>query len=379
MIKRTLGIVLAALVLSSGVAGAQAVSKSDSSVEFRPHAYIGLQGGAAHTVGEAAFTKLISPAAAGTLGWQFSPVLGARLVAGGWQGKGAALGNGEEIYGFNYLLGGADLTLNLANLFAGYKHDRVFSPYLFVGGGALMGFRNKANSVKTVNPSEYFEYLWSGKKILPAGRTGIGTDIRLSDAVALTLEANMEVTSDRFNSKKAGNPDFQLNALAGLKINLGKPYTRRPAPTVVVYDAPKPEPAPEKKPPVVEEVKPEPKKAAPEKKECNACKEMQEICTFFELDSNVILPEEAAKLDKYAQWLAKHQDVKIAITGYADVQTGNPKYNMGLSQRRVNAVKDYLVKAGIDAGRIATSYKGDTEQPFNVNEQNRVVVSRVVK
>ena len=187
----------------------------------------------------------------------------------------------------------------------------------------------------------------------------------------------MEVTSDHFNSKKAGNPDFQVNALAGLKFNLGKPYTRKPAPEPVVYEAPKPEPAPA---PVVEEVKPEPAKpVVQEKKECNACKEMQEICTFFERDSNVILPEEAAKLDKYAQWLTKHKDVKIAITGYADVQTGNPSYNMGLSQRRVNAVKDYLVKAGIEAGRISTAYKGDTEQPFPVNEQNRVVVSQVVK
>ena len=378
MMKRTLGIVLAALVLSAGVAQAQKVSKSDSSVEFRPHAYIGLQGGAAYTLGETTFTQLISPASAGTLGWQFSPAVGARLVAGGWQGKGASLANGTEVYAFNYVLGGADFTFNLANLFAGYKHDRVFSPYIFLGGGALMGFRNGANNVKNTTPSAYFEYLWSGKKILPVGRTGIGADIRLSDVVALTLEANMELTSDQFNSKKAGNPDFQFNALAGLKFNLGKPYTRKAVPAPVVYEAPKPEPAPEKAP-VVEEVKPEPKKVAPEKKECNECKEMQEICTFFELDSNVILPEEAAKLDKYAQWLTKHKDVNIAITGYADVQTGNPTYNMGLSKRRVNAVKDYLVKAGIDAGRISTAYKGDTEQPFTVNEQNRVVVSQVVK
>ena len=378
MMKRTLGIVLAVLALSAGVARAQSVSKSDSNVEFRPHAYIGLQGGAAYTVGETTFNRLVSPAAAGELGYQFSPVLGARLAAGGWQGKGAAVAAGTEVYAFNYLLGGADLTLNLANLFAGYKHDRVLSPYAFVGGGALMGFRNGANSVKNTTPSQYFEYLWSGKKILPVGRAGLGTDIRLSDIVALTLEANAELTSDRFNSKKAGNPDFQFNALAGLKFNLGKPYTRKPAPEPVVYEAPKPEPAPEK-PVVAEEVKPEPKKAAPEKKECKACKEMQEICTFFELDSSEILPEEAAKLDKYAQWLAKHKDVKIAITGYADVQTGNPAYNMGLSQRRVVAVKKYLTDKGIDAGRIGTDYKGDTVQPFAENEQNRVVVSQVVK
>ena len=77
------------------------------------------------------------------------------------------------------------------------------------------------------------------------------------------------------------------------------------------------------------------------------------------------------------QWLKENPAVNIAITGYADVQTGKHAHNLTLSKNRVAAVKDYLTKAGIAPGRIVSDYKGDTVQPFTVNEQNRVVVSLV--
>jgi outer membrane protein OmpA-like peptidoglycan-associated protein len=77
------------------------------------------------------------------------------------------------------------------------------------------------------------------------------------------------------------------------------------------------------------------------------------------------------------QWLKENPAVHIAITGYADVQTGRHAHNLRLSENRVNAVKDFLTAAGIAPERILSDYKGDTVQPFPVNEQNRVVVSLV--
>ncbi|MBR1569867.1 MAG: OmpA family protein, partial [Bacteroidales bacterium] len=47
--------------------------------------------------------------------------------------------------------------------------------------------------------------------------------------------------------------------------------------------------------------------------------------------------------------LGNHNNVNITVTGYADVQTGNEKINMDLSQRRANKVKAYLVGKGIAA------------------------------
>jgi len=73
--------------------------------------------------------------------------------------------------------------------------------------------------------------------------------------------------------------------------------------------------------------------------------------------------------------LGNHKDVNITVTGYADVQTGNERINMDLSQRRANKVKAYLVGKGIAADRISTDYKGDNEQPFAQNDLNRCVIS----
>ena len=59
--KRLFMIAVALLVLG-GAANAQQ-SKSDETLEFRPHWSLGVQGGAAYTLGEASFAKLLSPAA----------------------------------------------------------------------------------------------------------------------------------------------------------------------------------------------------------------------------------------------------------------------------------------------------------------------------
>ena len=386
---KNLGILVVAVLLSAGVAQAQKVSKSDDSIEFRPHWNIQLMGGAGYTIGEANYMQLFSPAAALNLGWQITPSFGLRLGASGLQGKGHAISNGIEGYSFNYAQGALDLVLDLGNLFAGYKHNRVVSPYIFLGGGAAFGFNNGANSVKSVAPADYFAYLWPKNLVSPVGRGGVGLNFRLSDIVSIMVEANANVLSDKFNSKKAGNPDFQFNALAGLKINFGKPYTKKVVAPVVVVD----NSAAEREAARLAAEKAAAEKAAAEKAAREAAEKaarekalaekaardaaMQNFCTFFDLDKYDIKPAEAAKLNDYVQWLKENPAVNIAITGYADVQTGKHAHNLTLSKNRANAVKDYLVKAGIAESRISSDYKGDTVQPFSVNEQNRVVVSLV--
>ena len=146
-----------ALALGAQVAFAQQ-SKSDPSLEFNPHWFGQIQGGAGYTIGETAFKDLISPAGALSLGYQFNPVLGLRFNLAGYQGKGAVVAP-LEVYKFNYLQGAFDLTVNLAQLL-GYKHDRVFNPFIFVGGGAAYGFKNGANDVSKTNPKEYFALRW---------------------------------------------------------------------------------------------------------------------------------------------------------------------------------------------------------------------------
>ena len=380
-----------ALALGAQVAFAQQ-SKSDPSLEFNPHWYGQIQGGAGYTIGETAFKDLISPAGALSFGYQFNPTLGLRFNVAGYQGKGNVVAP-LEVYKFNYLQGAFDLTLNLAQLL-GYKHDRVFNPFVFLGGGVAYGFKNGANNITKTNPKEYFALLWEKNLITPVARVGIGADFRLSDAVALTLEVNDNVLSDKFNSKKVGHPDFQFNALAGLKINFGK-TTRPSAKYLAELAAAEAAAAAEKARLEAERAaklaaeKAAAEKAAAEKALADKlaaekaaaeklAAEMRQVNTFFTINSYVISDEEAAKLVRYIDWLKANPDVNIAIAGHADKGTGTKRINQKLSEQRAAAVKDFLVERGIAESRIVSVVaNGDRIQPFEENDLNRVVISTI--
>ena len=380
-----------ALALGAQMAFAQQ-SKSDPSLEFNPHWFGQIQGGAGYTIGETAFKDLISPAGALSLGYQFNPALGLRFNVAGYQGKGNVVAP-FEVYKFNYLQGAFDLTLNLAQLL-GYKHDRVFNPFVFLGGGVAYGFKNGANNVTKTNPKEYFAYLWEKNMVTPVARVGLGADFRLSDAVALTLEVNENVLSDKFNSKKVGHPDFQFNALAGLKINFGK-TTRPSAKYLAELAAAEAAAAAEKARLEAErQAKLAAEKAAAEKAAAEKAladklaaekaaaeklaAEMRQVNTFFTINSYVISDEEAAKLVRYIDWLKANPDVNIAIAGHADKGTGTKRINQKLSEQRAAAVKDFLVERGIAESRIVSVVaNGDRIQPFEENDLNRVVISTI--
>jgi len=84
--------------------------------------------------------------------------------------------------------------------------------------------------------------------------------------------------------------------------------------------------------------------------------------TLFDFDKTVVKPAGRKILDeKIVSGMRMHPEVTLLlITGYAD-RIGTDAYNQGLSERRANAVKAYLVKQGIAAERMRTSGKGESE------------------
>ncbi len=375
-------------LLLAGVLSASAQEEYPKTVyDHNPYWYIQLQGGAQYTLGEIDFSDLISPNVQVALGRQFSPVFGARLAVNAWQSKAGieAAGNTYK-WKWMYVAPGIDLTFNLSNLFCGFNPNRIFNFSVFGGLGANIGWDNKINDIKAAaaalypytttatGSSENTQYAWDGTKVRVFGRAGVAADFKVSDAVSLGLEVNANTLSDRYNSKKAGNWDWYFNALAGVKINLGKTYSTR------TIEAPK---VPEK---VIERViervveKPapqvvEPTRAVAEKKEVEETKFRRDIF-YLKAGKTWIDKSEYKKVKEVADYMKEHPNCTVEVTGYADRGTGNPKINNNLSQRRAQAVANMLIRNyGIKKNRIKVDYKGDTIQPFAKEIENRVAIA----
>lgn len=356
---RIRNLLIALLALGSTAVFAQEQRiKEEGKTIFKPHWFIQAQVGAAHTVGEAAFSDLMSPAAALNVGYKFAPAFGARIGVSGWQAKGGWV-TPPQTYQYKYLQGNIDIMADLSTLFCGFNPKRVFNGYLFGGVGLNRGFDNdEANALDT--RTYELEYLWQEGKFLAAGRFGLGCDLRLNDRLSINIEANANALSDKFNSKKAGNCDWQLNALVGVSIKLGKSYTK----TAPVYYEPEP---------VVEQPKPAPVVEKPQPKKEVVVEPMKQNI-FFALNSAKIQDDQQSKIASLIEYLEKNPAAKVSITGYADVDTGNPRINSKLSEKRANNVAEALKAKGIAANRITIDFKGDTVQPYNTPEENRVSI-----
>lgn len=365
--KSLKSLLLAALVLGgslSAMAQATYTDAEGNEYQFKKHAFLNLEGGAQYTLGEADFTDLISPNVQLGIGYQFNPWFAARIQANGWQSKGGyngfdELGNRAAInttYKFNYVAPGIDFMFNLSQALFGYNPFRVFNVTAFLGGGANIAWSND-DALAMAGPN-HMRYIWDGTKVRPFGRGGLELAFRVSDAVSILVEGNANILNDKYNSKKADNPDWYFNALAGLRINLGKTYTKK--------EKPAPEPVAEPEPEPYVEPAPAP---APE-----PVKETIRRDVFFKINKTLVTKEEQAKVDEIVAFLKEHTDAKVTVTGYADAGTGNDRINDRLAAQRAATVVKALKDAGIDESRITSDSKGARVQPFAENDLNRVSI-----
>ena len=379
--------ILSSLMFLGVLSASAQEQKGTTEYVFNPHWYVQVQPvGAQYTLGEIDFKDLISYNVQAALGYNFSKAIGARLSVNAWQSK-AGISNKDfgannfyETWKWKYVAPSLDLTFNLSNMLAGFNPNRVFTLSAFVGAGANIGFDNdEAKNVKTAywnhcmkgaetgaaalgyTPDQNMEYLWDGSKVRFAGRAGLQGDFRVSDKVSIGVEVNANTLNDRYNSKKAGNWDWYFNALAGVKINLGKTYTTRFIP------APEPEIRYVEK--VVEKIVEVPAKVEEPKIEPIR----RDI--FFTINRYNIRPSEEQKVKDIVEYMQKYPKSKVVITGYADAGTGNDRINDRLGAQRADAVVKALKDTyGISADRITYDSKGARVQPFQENNKNRVTI-----
>ena len=86
----------------------------------------------------------------------------------------------------------------------------------------------------------------------------------------------------------------------------------------------------------------------------------------FEFDSAKLTSASTPVLDDVATSLQKHHRLKVELQGHTD-STGPAEYNMKLSQRRADSVRDYLISKGVSSEQLVTKGYGLT-QPVETNK-----------
>ena len=99
---------------------------------------------------------------------------------------------------------------------------------------------------------------------------------------------------------------------------------------------------------------------------------------FFDWDKFDVTPEAASILDNAIQAYGNCGTVGIMLAGYTD-SSGSPRYNLGLSTRRDEAVQSYLTGHSIGAGSINSQSFGETNQRVPTADGVRELQNRRVE
>ncbi len=98
---------------------------------------------------------------------------------------------------------------------------------------------------------------------------------------------------------------------------------------------------------------------------------------IFDFNSANLTPPSLMILDSVADILTKRPNVNIEVRGYTDSR-GADNYNLGLSQRRAEAVRDYLIEKGAPAQRLTAVGFGEADPiADNTSEEGRALNRRV--
>ncbi|WP_428663703.1 OmpA family protein [Reyranella sp.] len=81
---------------------------------------------------------------------------------------------------------------------------------------------------------------------------------------------------------------------------------------------------------------------------------------FFDWDRSNLSAQAESTISQAANAFKTTGSARVTATGHTDT-TGSPDYNMGLSLRRANTVKDSLVRNGVPASAISVIGKGETQ------------------
>ena len=314
-----------------------------------------------------------APSLSIAVGKWFTPGLGLRTKANfGWMGK-AFDSDAPILVSVN-----EQVLFNLHNLLGGYDEDRVWNFIPFVGAGI-------AHTFKTPNGvSKAGTYTFSA---------GLLNTFKISRKVALNLEvAYANYGKELVGASEGGiMPKHRLNQLSvevGATFNLGKgTWNKTPdvdaikalsqgqidALNAQLTDA------------QAENARLKDMLANQQKQEAQgtavATKTVTKVVAapvsvFFNIGKAKVASKKDLQNVSDLAKVAKENNAKIVVTGYADSKTGSASYNQTLSEKRAKTVVDELVKMGVDRNNIECVGAGGvaTLSPINYNRRATVEI-----
>jgi OmpA-OmpF porin, OOP family len=256
--------------------------------------------------------------------------------------------------GHFHLYGGALDVLRVFN------RGATFAPYVSLGAG-----------VTRFNPSSE-QGLSSHTNFMVQG--GVGVFIKLwenADASrSFALRPDIKARWTDVNSSPV-----DLLYVLGLTFTFG-PGRAPPPAAVAAPPAPPPPPPPPAKP--ASRCPETPPGVAVDEYGCPIKGDVVLEGVNFETDSAVLTAASKPILDQVAKGLREHPRLRIEVQGHTD-STGSARHNLGLSERRADAVRDYLKSQGVPAAQMTAKGFGET-QPVasNATAEGRAKNRRVV-
>ncbi|WP_294629311.1 OmpA family protein [uncultured Bacteroides sp.] len=310
--------------------------------------------------GEAAFGKRLSPALDIAVGKWFTPGLGLRLAYNGLQAKGASprandlyvdgvYSNGFYKQKWNLANFHGDVLFDLSNMFCGYNEKRVYSFIPYVGAGIAVSLtephqknlgvnaglinRFRVSSALDINlelRGLLMKNAFGGTRKEGLGGVTVGVTYKFKKrdwnavpTVPMVPESQLNDMRDRVNSLKGENEALKRDLVE----------------------------ARNKKPEVV--VKKEIVNAVPR------------YVVVFNIGKSSIAKKEYMNIETVAKAIKENSGKVYTVTGYADKGTGSADYNLKLSKKRAEAVRDLMVNEfGVPASQLKVDYKGGVSNMF---------------
>jgi outer membrane protein OmpA-like peptidoglycan-associated protein len=293
---------LATMAIVALPTASQAQSWFDNTMPTYPGVYIGAQGAANWLLNSGTYYMDVGWAAGGKIGYD---MVGPRFEV-------EAMYRANNGTGLVFFPGGAanvrgriEQLSVMANLLYDFFPGAVLTPYVGAGLGIAFIDSTIQGCNLCLTQFAYQGILGLGYNVTPAFRIGV--------------EGRYYGTTTNTNSPYSNN---NVMALLSISYKFGQP------------EAPPPPPPPAVAPP--------------------------SFMVFFDWDKSNLSAQALATIKQAADAFRAKGNARITATGHTDT-SGPESYNMALSLRRANAVKDALVRDGVPAQAITVIGKGETQ------------------